>query len=115
MSTPFLVCRQPPSLCVLRWRRDGEIGSLPLLIRALFPSSGSTLMTSSNLNHPKAPPSQYHPTGGQGFNLRGWGKMVTNSPSKTVLNTEQVSFHLIFRTFPRKIPFTGKETEIKGG
>ena len=45
----FLICRQPPSCCVLPWQRG--LWSL-LLVRALIHHGGSTHMNSSKPNYP---------------------------------------------------------------
>ena len=48
---------QPPSHCILSWQRPGGLRSFPLLIRALIPLCGYTLMPTFNLYYLlKAPP-----------------------------------------------------------
>lgn len=62
----FLVCRQPPSHCVLTRRREREEAALwCLLTRALISSWRPTLVISSKPIHlPKGLISKYHHTGG---------------------------------------------------
>lgn len=61
--------RQPPSYSMLTFWESGGISLMSLLKRALMPSEGTILRTSSKPNYvPQAPPPN-HPVRGCGFNV----------------------------------------------